>query len=226
MQLSYRQATKEIRCPNRIIVDYDAVLDPISTVMFYKINNGHFRTIIVKNNGCVIQTPKTPKTLVKELFGPHEDLGKLIIDGIVYHQYQTLHPQTRQLPIMGRDFLVMPVSGTTRQQGCWIFLNNYSIRKEAPNLFTIDIPEHQYEIHIETNGKTFQRNKNTAYRCYGMAQAILPQHFMVRIPPKYQVSLSSADLLQFFQGIGSSKVTQILRQHFDMSLKEIQQIIE
>lgn len=226
MQLSYRQATKEISCPNRIVVDYDAILDPISTVMFYKINNGEFRTIIVKNNGCVVQTQKTPKALIKELFGPHEDLGKLIIDGIVYHQYQTPHPQTRQLPIMGREFLIMPISGTTRQQGCWIFLNNYSIRKENKNLFAIDIPEYQYEIHIETNEKAFQRNKQIAYRCYGMAQSILPQHFLAHIPPKYQINPSSADLLQFFQGIGSSKVTQILKQHFDMSLKEIQQIIE
>lgn len=226
MQLIYRQETKELSCPNRIAIDYDATLDPLSTIMFYQIKHDQFRTIIIQNNGCVIKTPKTPKALIKELFGSYVNLGSLIIDGIIYHQYQALHPGTRQLPIMGRECLIMPVNGTTRKQGCWIFLNNYSVRKEAPNLFAIDIPENQYEIHIETNEKAFQRNKHIAYRCYSMAQSILPQHFMVKIPPKYQIDPSGIDLLQFFQGIGFSKVAQVLKQHFDMSTREIERIIK
>ena len=183
MLITYHANTNQLSPSSRIVIDHDATLDPATTIMFCKINEQKLRTMIFRNDGTIIKTPQTPKALIKKLLAPHGDLGAVLIDGIINHLYQTSHPGTRQLPIMGKDCLIFPAVGMTRHPECWVFLNKYPIRKESPYRFTVDIPEHDIELRLEVDRKVFQANKNTAYQCYGVAQAICPQRFTVNLPP-------------------------------------------
>ncbi|WP_057906540.1 hypothetical protein [Ligilactobacillus araffinosus] len=226
MLLQYCTNTKQLSKPHRVVVDYDATLNPATTIMFCKIHEQHFRTLIFQNDGTVIKTNQTPNALIKQLIAPHSDLGGIIIDGIIYHLYDVHHSGTRQLPIMGKDFLIFPAIGTSRHQGCWVFLNKYPIRKEDKSHFTIDVPEHNFELHLKANEKAFQSNKKLAYRCYGVAQAILPYHFTVKLPAHYETTLSNAELSKILRAIGTFRIIKILKEVFGMSLREIKRVIK
>lgn len=226
MLLEYHVNTKQLRHASRIVIDHDAILDPATTIMFCKIHENRLRTMIFRNDGMIIKTPQTPKAMIKRLLAVHGDLGAVLIDGIIEHLYEVSHPGTRQLPIMGKDCLIFPATGMTRHQGCWVFLNKYSIRKESPYHFTIDVPKHNTEFHLYVDRKVFQTNKNTAYQCYGVAQAIFPQRFTVKLPPHYQTTLTNKEVAKIMGVIGTSRVVQILKEQFGMNLKEIKRMIK
>ena len=92
MLITYHVNTNQLRHSSRVVIDHDATLDPATTIMFCKIHEQNLRTMIFRNDGTIIKTPQTPKTLIKKLFTPHGDLGAVLIDGIVNHLYQTSHP--------------------------------------------------------------------------------------------------------------------------------------
>ena len=102
MLITYHVNTNQLYPSSRIVIDHDATLDPATTIMFCKIHEHKLRTMIFCNDGTIIKTPQTPKTLIKKLLAPHGDLGAILIDGIIHHLYQTSHPGTRQLPIMAK----------------------------------------------------------------------------------------------------------------------------
>ena len=226
MLITYHANTNQLSPSSRIVIDHDATLDPATTIMFCKINEQKLRTMIFRNDGTIIKTPQTPKTLIKKLLAPHGDLGAVLIDGIINHVYQTSHPGTRQLPIMGKDCLIFPAVGMTRHPGCWVFLNKYPIRKESPYRFTVDIPEHDIELRLEVDRKVFQANKNTAYQCYGVAQAIFPQRFTVKLPPHYETTLTNQEVANIMSSLGTSRIVKILKDRFGMSLWDIKRIIK
>lgn len=225
MKIEYHIATSELSHHNRIVVDYDAILDPTTTVMFCKINEGQFRTLIFQNNGIIIKTPLTPKTLIKNLLAPQIDLADYLIDGVLYYEYNVISPQTRQLPIMGSDFLIAPIGGTSRKRGGWVFLNRYSTRKAGKNHFVIDIPQYDYEIHLHVSEKAFQSNRKFAYCCYGFAKEILPKYFQAELPTTYKQTVTHSDLAKFFYGMSTLFAVKLLKNKCEMSYKEIDRLI-
>ena len=225
MLITYHVNTNQLRHSSRIVIDHDASLDPATTIMFCKIHEQNLRTMIFRNDGTIIKTSQTPKVLIKKLLAPHGDLGAVLIDRIVNHLYQTSHPGTRQLPIMGKECLIFPAVGMTRHPGCWVFLNKYPIRKESPYRFTVDVPEYDIEIQLEVDRKVFQTNKNTAYQCYGVAQAIFPQRFTVKLPPHYETTLTNQEVANIINSLGTSRIVKILKDNFGMSLWDIKRII-
>lgn len=225
MLITYHVNTNQLRHSSRIVIDHDATLDPATTIMFCKIHEQNLRTMIFRNDGTIIKTSQTPKVLIKKLLAPHGDLGAVLIDRIVNHLYQTSHPGTRQLPIMGKECLIFPAVGMTRHPGCWVFLNKYPIRKESPYRFTVDVPEYDIEIQLEVDRKVFQTNKNTAYQCYGVAQAIFPQRFTVKLPPHYETTLTNQEVANIINSLGTSRIVKILKDNFGMSLWDIKRII-
>lgn len=226
MLITYHVNTNQLRHSSRIVIDHDASLDPATTIMFCKIHEQNLRTMIFRNDGTIIKTSQTPKVLIKKLLAPHGDLGAVLIDRIVNHLYQTSHPGTRQLPIMGKECLIFPAVGMTRHPGCWVFLNKYPIRKESPYRFTVDVPEYDIEIQLEVDRKVFQTNKNTAYQCYGVAQAIFPQRFTVKLPPHYETTLTNQEVANIINSLGTSRIVKILKDNFGMSLWDIKRIIK
>ena len=226
MLITYHVNTNQLRHSSRSVIDHDATLDPATTIMFCKINEQKLRTMLFRNDGTIIKTPQTPKTLIKKLLAPHGDLGAVLTDGIISHLYQTSHPGTRQLPIMGKDCLIFPAVGMTRHPGCWVFLNKYPIRKESPYLFKIDVPEHDIELRLEVDRKVFQTNKNTAYQCYGVAQAIFPPRFTVKLPPNYETTLTNQEVANIMSALGTSRIVKILKEKFGMNLWDIKRIIK
>lgn len=226
MLITYHVNTNQLRHSSRIVIDHDATLDPATTIMFCKIHEQNLRTMIFRNDGTIIKTSQTPKVLIKKLLAPHGDLGAVLIDRIVNHLYQTSHPGTRQLPIMGKECLIFPAAGMTRHPGCWVFLNKYPIRKESPYRFTVDVPEYDIEIQLEVDRKVFQTNKNTAYQCYGVAQAIFPQRFTVKLPPHYETTLTNQEVANIINSLGTSRIVKILKDNFGMSLWDIKRIIK
>ena len=67
MLITYHANTNQLSPSSRIVIDHDATLDPATTVMFCKINEQKLRTMIFRNDGTIIKTPQTPKTLIKKL---------------------------------------------------------------------------------------------------------------------------------------------------------------
>lgn len=180
------------------------------------------KSIIIKTNGRLVLSQYTTNQLIAKFKKSFKDhiVDDSILKGFYLMNYG-FESSTRQLPLLGHQFILMPLSGNYHHSGSWIMVHHIDHHRLSEiNYLKIKINNHDHELHITMNTRLFQNNYACAMKCYSVLKVFNKDLCSIYVPERFRIcsNISPLKLMKYFVYVSCY---ENLKSEFDYSDRQI-----